>query len=130
MCSSLLIHVHTAPDDAPLGFIASSVTANTIDLSWYPPPVESQNGKITAYKLIVIELETKEKGILKTSTTKATVENLHSFYTYNISVAAITIDIGPYSLPIMVKTLEDGKSLHLFLLYERLITSVVCPLLH
>lgn len=126
----MLIHVHTAPDDAPLGLIARSVTANTIDLSWYPPPVESQNGVITSYRLIIVELETKEKGTLKTSTTKATVENLHPFYTYNISVTAITIDVGPYSLPIMVKTLEDGQSFHLFLLYRRLITSLVCPLLH
>lgn len=113
-----LMCVHTAPDKAPLGLMASGVTANTIDLSWYPPPVDSQNGIITGYMLNVIELETKEKATLKTSIMKATVENLHPFYTYNISVTAVTVDIGPYSRPIRVKTLEDGESLHLFLLQK------------
>ena len=44
-----------------------------------------------------------------TSTLHLTVNNLHPFYTYLWTVAAVTVGEGPYSSAKSVTTLEDGK---------------------
>ena len=39
------------------------------------------------------------------------VGSLHPFYTYNISVSAVTVAAGPYTEPYTIRTLEDSKFL-------------------
>ena len=39
-----------------------------------------------------------------------TVGSLHPYYTYNFSIAAVTVVLGPYSEPLVVQTLPDSKS--------------------
>jgi len=60
------------------------------------------------YILKVIECETGTTVTINLTTTGESLENLHPYYTYNISTAAVTLDIGPFSLPISVTTLEAG----------------------
>ena len=36
------------------------------------------------------------------------IESLHPYYEYDVSIAAETIDIGPFSTPQRVLTLEDS----------------------
>ena len=35
---------------------------------------------------------------------------LHPYYTYEIVVAAVTVAVGPYSIPVQITTPEDSKS--------------------
>ena len=35
---------------------------------------------------------------------------LHPYYTYEIVVAAVTVAVGPYSMPVQITTPEDSKS--------------------
>ena len=41
-------------------------------------------------------------------TTALYISNLHPFYTYTLTVAAVTIGPGPYGLALTVQMTEDG----------------------
>ena len=45
-------------------------------------------------------------------TTALNISNLHPLYTYNLTVAAVTIGPGPYGLPFVIQTHEDGKGVN------------------
>ena len=40
------------------------------------------------------------------------ISNLEPFYAYSIVISAVTIGPGPYSVPVTVTTLEDGRGIH------------------
>ena len=40
-----------------------------------------------------------------------TVGDLHPYYTYDFSISAVTVLPGPYSEPLVVRTLPDSKSI-------------------
>ena len=44
-----------------------------------------------------------------TDNTHITLADLHPFYTYSCSVAAETIDIGPFTAELTTQMPEDGK---------------------
>ena len=44
-----------------------------------------------------------------TDSTHTTLTDLHPFYTYSISVAAETVDIGPFTAEVTAQMPEDGK---------------------
>ena len=46
---------------------------------------------------------------LTSVTTSVDAADLHPYYTYTITVSAVTIGEGPYSSAISLQTLEDGK---------------------
>ena len=74
---------------------------------WQNPPPEDQNGIIRLYFINISE-ESGRQFQLTSSTPHILVEFLHPFYTYVCTVAASTVDIGPYSPPLTVTTLEAG----------------------
>ena len=43
--------------------------------------------------------------------TSLRVSPLHPFYTYTCIVAAVTVGLGPYSAPVVVRTPEDGNQI-------------------
>ena len=45
------------------------------------------------------------------ATTQMMLLFLHPYYNYSCAVSAVTVQPGPYSLPIQVTTAEDGKNL-------------------
>ena len=42
--------------------------------------------------------------------TSLTVSSLHPFYIYWFSVAAYTVDLGPFTEPLMLQMPQDGKN--------------------
>ena len=73
------------------------MSSSRIRLTWAAPIPEEQNGIIQAYHISITELETGEVLRFQTNGT-ATIMNinsLHPFYTYNCTVAAYTIGLGP-----------------------------------
>ena len=96
-----------APGAAPIALTAENISSQAVFLSWLPPPAELQNGIIQEYKVDVIEMDTNMRIYFKSLSTKMTLEHLHPYYTYQISVAAVTVTVGPYAT-MTVTTLEDG----------------------
>ena len=86
-------------------------TSNSISLTWDAPPIESQNGIISQYVLRILEDDTSTTRFYYSNTTSTIVFGLHPYYIYKCSVAAETVDIGPYTAVITLQLDEDSKSL-------------------
>ena len=74
---------------------------------------------IRQYLINVTELETGANFLQVSTATQFTLYSLHPYYTYEFTLAAVTVGVGPASIPITVRTDEDGKlwngvSRHLF----------------
>ena len=105
-----IINVLTAAPSAPpqnLRHIA--ITATSVTLNWQPPPEEDRNGLIRLYYVFVTEPESGRSFTLNSTTISYSVHNLHPFYTYNFSVAAVTVAAGPISDNITLQTSEAGE---------------------
>ena len=87
-----------------------TTTDTSFSLMWQNPPLEDQNGIIRLYFINITEEETGRQFQLTSSAPHILVEFLHPFYTYVCTVAASTVDIGPYSPPLTVTTLEAGMN--------------------
>ena len=100
----------SAPEGAPTNVLSANITSDSLTLTWDPPPRQLQNGVIRHYIVVALELNT---GINITymvqSHTMLSVGDLHPFYSYEFSVFAVTVEVGPSSLAHRVSTLEDGK---------------------
>ena len=115
---------HTAPTEVPSNVQLSAESPYSIRLSWDPPSVEQQNGKLIRYHIFIKEylLVTVNNRTIEVpgndrnrtfDITKGHVQlinNLFSNHIYTVRVAAATsAGIGPFSTAITVTTPEDGK---------------------
>ena len=91
-----------------MGLRVDNISSRSVTLTWEPPPISTHNGIIQEYRLRVIEIGTKVEIYYKSQTTKMTLDTLHPHYDYQTSVAAVTVDVGPYKT-ITITTLEEGK---------------------
>jgi len=87
----------------------TGVTSRTATLSWDPPPYEGQNGVIRKYVLTVNRSDTSFFDELTTTSTQLTVGSLFPFRTYLFTVAAETIELGPFSMEERIQLQEDGS---------------------
>ena len=89
------------------------MTSTSLVLSWVPPPVENRNGDIQHYTIAITETETGERFNRTVSNyTSMLLTQLHPYYRYKCQVAAVTVEIGPFGVPIVIQTLQDGKIAH------------------
>ena len=103
-----------APSDPPQSVRGVPTSSRSISLSWQPP--STPNGAISAYYIIITELNTSISETVTTQNLEKQVIRLHPYYTYSIRVAAVTVAEGPYSSPIQIQTYQDGMGiLHLFM---------------
>ena len=86
-----------------------AVDSSTIQLSWFAPDKDDHNGIIREYRVNVTEIETGQQVQRAVTTTSVVIATLHPFYTYSWTVAAVTVDEGPYSPTSTVTTPEDGN---------------------
>ena len=115
LCSLLSLTLSTAvPSSAPVHLQGSAVNSTTIQLQWEPPPLSDQNGVIRSYYINVSVAETGSSFQLTAGINAVNVSTLHPFYTYTMTVAAVTVGPGPYGLPLSIKTPEDGKQSLIF----------------
>ena len=84
------------------------INSTSISLSWFPPPVIDRNGLIREYRINVTEVDTGNGFQLVSLTTLLAMPSLHPDYTYQCTVSAYTVAIGPFSEVVSAKTLEDG----------------------
>ena len=101
-------HPTAVPSSAPVSLQGSAVNSTTIQLQWEPPPLADQNGVIRSY---IINISVTENGSSFQQTSETTalyISNLNPFYTYTLTVAAVTIGPGPYGQVLTVQMPEDG----------------------
>ena len=99
------------PTAAPQEFEVVAVSSNSIRLTWIPPPEEDQNGVIRSYHINVTELPTGNIHEITNTDNDLNeiVSSLHPFYTYNCTIAAFTIGLGPVSFA-QVRTDPTGNT--------------------
>ena len=87
-----------------------NITSTSLELRWDPLSLHDANGRIRSYTIQCTELETDRKFEERSTKTETniTLRELHPYYTYNCSVAAVTVGRGPFSDPVVNRTLEDG----------------------
>ena len=88
---------------------AVAIGPRKIHISWSPPFSWRQNGIIRSYIVNLAVAETKEHIQLTSNSTSLTAESLHPYYSYNVTVAAVTIGVGPFSADSTAQTSEDGE---------------------
>jgi len=98
------------PEQSPSNLTAIPQDSVSILFTW-DEPEGSHNGIIQEYRVNITEVETEQTFHYTTSTLNLIINNLHPFYTYLWTVAAVTVNEGPYSSPESVTTLEDGELL-------------------
>jgi len=110
----LYLHLLTVPGGPPENFTVDVISSTGILLMWQPPPSEIQNGRVRLYTISVFEVQTGTNysyTLQPSEDPTLQVESLHPYYGYVCSVAAVTIGPGPPTLPLTVRTFEDGESL-------------------
>ena len=63
---------------------------------------------IRSYHINISVAETRSVFQLTSETTTQNISGLHPYYTYTLSVAAVTIGPGPYGLVLTIRMPEDG----------------------
>ena len=105
-----LLQTIADPTHAPLNITEEARGTTSFQISWSPPPDEHHNGIIRHYTVNVTETETGRRlPTFTTESTQITVTNLHPYYIYYCSVAAVTVAESPHSATIGVQTREAGK---------------------
>ena len=77
-------------------------------MQWEPPAPMGTNGIIQEYNVTVTEQETGQVSYHTTTMLYIVINDLHPFYTYKCTVAAVTIGIGPIT-SLVIQMPEDGK---------------------
>ena len=95
----------------PLDFSADALSPTSLSLSWRPPPAQSRHGEIRSYTIRLETVPTREVSLLTTSDLQITIESLHPFYEYTVSVAATTVGLGPYTSEISITMPESRNTL-------------------
>ncbi|NXQ13525.1 SDK2 protein, partial [Peucedramus taeniatus] len=103
------------PTGAPQNVAVQAATATQLDVTWEPPPVESQNGDIQGYKIHFWEEQRQnESGRVKTlflPETGVKLKNLTGYTSYWVSVAAFNAaGDGPRSPPVKARTQQAAPS--------------------
>ena len=82
--------------------------STSVHLSWLPPDEEQHNGDIRHYSIRIIELQSGREVQLNSTNAAFVYTGLHPAYIYSFTVAAVTVEIGPYSDSAVATMPEDG----------------------
>lgn len=100
------------PDYPPSDTMCTTLTSQTIRVSWVSPPLESANGVIKGYKVVYAPsdmwFDDKSKDYKKTSSSDTVLHGLKKYTNYTIQVLAMTSGgDGVRSAPIHCQTDQD-----------------------
>lgn len=91
---------------APANLAVSVVSATAVYLSW--SSVFTPVGDVRDYTVRLLEIDTGLVTDIRSTNTYITVP-VHPAYSYNCSVAAVTVGRGPFSAAVSINTPEDGN---------------------
>ncbi|XP_068769931.1 protein sidekick-2 isoform X2 [Struthio camelus] len=103
------------PAAAPQNVAVRAATATQLDVTWEPPPPESQNGDIQGYKIHFWEAQRQNESVrVKTlflPENSVKLKNLTGYTSYWVSVAAFNAaGDGPRSTPVAGQTQQAAPS--------------------
>nr|XP_055058540.1 receptor-type tyrosine-protein phosphatase F-like isoform X2 [Misgurnus anguillicaudatus] len=103
------------PEDVPSGFPANlrvvGLTTSTTTLEWEPPALSERNGRITQYKVVYSDINSKLNSTISTNDTKMIIQGLRPDTTYTIRVQAFTSKgSGPLSPSIQSRTMSTSPA--------------------
>ena len=103
------LYLHAAPDGSPRNATVAVLDSSSVECRWLPPLAEDVNGDITGYIIRVTGQDTDEMIELTTNETNILVENLHPFYSYAFTAAALTeAGLGPFASVTYFQMLTAG----------------------
>ena len=103
----IIILILTAPSGPPLNISVDILSSSSMNVAWSPPMQELQNGIIVHY---LVSIQTGDsKMTVETNVPYLTIEELHPHYTYELSVAAVTVASGPFSNTTSFTMPQDGR---------------------
>ena len=102
-----------APSASPFLTYAAVLGPTSIALSWSPPgPPSAVNGIIREYSVTVENVNLAEVETYIAFSTSINITNLHPYTEYSCRVAAVTVAMGPLSLPVNITTDQDGNYMY------------------
>lgn len=109
----LILLSFVAPGDHPLNFTGYALNSTHIFLNWSPPSEEDTNGVIREYRINITEHETNilYQLTINNSTTETVVGPFHPFYIYHCTILAFTVEEGPSSSVVSIRTKQDGREI-------------------
>lgn len=118
------------PTAAPRNVAVHGPTATQLDVTWEPPPLESQNGDIQGYKIYFWEAQrrnlTERVKTLFLAENSVKLKNLTGYTTYMVSVAAFNAaGDGPRSTPTRGQTQQAAPSAPSSVRFSELTTTSV-----
>ena len=96
------------PSSVPVHLQGIALNSTTIQAQWEPPPLADQNGMIHSYLINISVAETGSFFQLTSETNALNISGLHPYYTYTLTVAAVTIGPGPYGFAFTIRMPENG----------------------
>ena len=84
------------------------INSTSVHLSWLPPDEDQHNGDIRHYSIRIVQVHSGREFQLNSTNTTSIYTGLHPAYTYSFTVAAVTVEIGPYSDAAIATMSEDG----------------------
>ena len=106
---------YIVPDGPPLNIILSSISSTSIYVNWSLPDPLSRNGIIAKHQLNYTETTQPLKWttVELNASTSYLIEGLKIFTQYYVSLSAGTqiTGYGPFSQPLVYRTLSDSKCL-------------------
>ena len=107
-----------APSAAPRNVQGHNTSSTSIQVSWEAPSAADQNGALTEYTVYYQAIggnfndgTPKQKAVVA-PWSQVFLTGLEEYVEYNISVSASTsVGEGPFSVSIIVRTAEAGKTL-------------------
>ncbi|XP_032728664.1 protein sidekick-1 [Lontra canadensis] len=119
-----------APAMAPQNIQVTPLTASQLEVSWDPPPPESQNGNIQGYKVYYWEAdsqnETEKMKVLFLPETVLKLKNLTSHTQYLVSISAFNAaGDGPQSDPRRGRTHQAAPGTPSFLAFSEITSTTL-----
>ncbi len=100
---------HPAPSAPPTNLSISILDSFSIEVTWLPPAIEDRNGVIRHYKIVIYDEIRDDPSESIEESSPAIVHYLHPFYQYELKVATVTVETGPFSDFISWMMPEDGN---------------------
>ena len=79
-------------------------------MEWQPPEEPYQNGMIKSYLVTVVHVTTQNNMMVEIGGTEAVLTFLHPSYSYELLVAAVTVESGPFTEALSFTMPEDSKT--------------------
>ncbi|XP_012587400.1 PREDICTED: protein sidekick-1 isoform X1 [Condylura cristata] len=119
-----------APAMAPQNIQVNPLTASQLEVTWDPPPPESQNGNIQGYKIYYWEAdsqnETEKMKVLFLPETAVKLKNLSSHTKYLVSISAFNAaGDGPRSDPRQGRTHQAAPGTPSFLAFSEITSTTL-----